>query len=70
LSVQQLDQFAREDPKVRRHIEVVRKKELLERVLKEMEALRALETAEGRRRRTSSSKGDIDGDGRRNWRMF
>jgi len=49
---------------------VVRKKELLERVLKEMEALRALETAEGRRRRTSSSKGDIDGDGRRNWRMF
>ncbi|TKX24875.1 putative dynamin family protein [Elsinoe australis] len=68
LTPQQLEQFAREDPKVRRHLDVVRRKELLERVLMEMEALKALEQAEGRRRRADRSDGE--GKGRRGWKLF
>ncbi|PNS19214.1 Protein msp1, mitochondrial [Sphaceloma murrayae] len=67
LTPQQLEQFAREDPKVRRHLDVVRRKDLLERVLHEMEALKALEQAEGRRRRADKS----DGEGKRKgWTLF
>jgi hypothetical protein len=40
--------LAREDPKIRRHLDVVKRKDLLEHVLKEMEALRALEQREKR----------------------
>ncbi|THY92553.1 hypothetical protein D6C92_05777 [Aureobasidium pullulans] len=53
LTPQQLDQFAREDPKIRRHLDVVHRKELLEHVLKEMEALKALEAREKRAGRGS-----------------
>lgn len=38
-----MERFAREDERVKRHLDVVRRKELLEHVLKEMEGLRALE---------------------------
>ncbi|KAK5731398.1 mitochondrial dynamin GTPase Msp1 [Elasticomyces elasticus] len=48
-----VERFAREDPKIRRHLDVVRRKELLEHVLKEMEGLRMLEAREKR----SSSRG-------------
>ena len=48
LSQSEIDRFAREDPKIRRHLDVVRRKELLETVLKEMESLRALEAREKR----------------------
>jgi dynamin-like GTPase MGM1, mitochondrial len=44
----QIERFAREDPKIQRHLDVVRRKELLEHVLKEMEALRQLEAREKR----------------------
>ncbi|KAF4551270.1 Dynamin-like protein 3 [Elsinoe fawcettii] len=67
LTPQQLEQFAREDPKVRRHLDVVRRKELLERVLGEMEALKALEQAEGRRRRRDSGAPE---EKRRGWKLF
>ncbi|KAF2205654.1 hypothetical protein GQ43DRAFT_406911 [Delitschia confertaspora ATCC 74209] len=48
LSHQEVERFAREDPKIRRHLDVVRRKELLEHVLKEMESLRQLEAREKR----------------------
>ncbi len=55
-----MERFAREDPKVRAHIDLVRRKELLEHVLKEMEGLRQLEGRErsrGGRRETGSDRG-------------
>ncbi|KAF2762841.1 hypothetical protein EJ05DRAFT_447272 [Pseudovirgaria hyperparasitica] len=48
LSQTEIDRFAREDPKIKRHLDVVRRKDLLEHVLKEMEALRQLELREKR----------------------
>lgn len=48
LSQSEIDRFAREDPKIRRHLDVVRRKDLLEHVLKEMESLRQLEAREKR----------------------
>ncbi|KAK3213624.1 hypothetical protein GRF29_28g470727 [Pseudopithomyces chartarum] len=48
LSQSEVDRFAREDPKIRRHLDVVRRKDLLETVLKEMESLRQLEAREKR----------------------
>ena len=48
LSQAEIDRFAREDPKIRRHLDVVRRKELLEHVLKEMDSLRQLEAREKR----------------------
>ncbi|PSN65899.1 hypothetical protein BS50DRAFT_574390 [Corynespora cassiicola Philippines] len=48
LSQEEIDRFAREDPKIRRHLDVVRRKDLLEHVLKEMESLRQLEAREKR----------------------
>jgi hypothetical protein len=51
LSQVDVERFAREDPKIMRHLDVVRRKELLEHVLKEMEGLRQLE---GRERTRSS----------------
>lgn len=72
LTPQQLDQFAREDPKVKRHLDVVRRKELLEHVLKEMDALRALEAREKRgaahARRVDVGEGDSRKRGK--WGLF
>lgn len=48
LSPAEIERFAREDPKIRRHLDVVRRTELLEHVLKEMDTLRQLETREKR----------------------
>lgn len=61
-----IERFAREDPKIRRHLDVVKRKELLEHVLKEMEGLRQLEAREkrnfGKPLDTSSKK--------RSWSLF
>lgn len=46
LTEEQIERFAKEDPKVRRHLEVIRRKELLELVLEKMESLRQLEGRE------------------------
>lgn len=43
LSDDQVERFAKEDPKIKRHLEVIRRKELLELVLDKMESLRQLE---------------------------
>ena len=59
LSRDETERFAREDPKVRGHLEVIRRKELLELVLEKMESLRDLEgrvDREGRRRGTKDAR--------------
>ena len=43
LSQTEIERFAREDPKVRRHLEVIKRKEMLELVLEKIESLRQLE---------------------------
>ncbi|XWW96631.1 hypothetical protein V2A60_004608 [Cordyceps javanica] len=49
LSDADIEKFAKEDPKIRRHLEVIRKKELLELVLEKMESLKQLEGLERER---------------------
>lgn len=49
MSGDQVEKFAREDGRVARHLDVVRRKELLELVLGKMESLRDLEGKEKRR---------------------
>ncbi|POR33990.1 Protein msp1, mitochondrial [Tolypocladium paradoxum] len=68
LSQEEVEQFAKEDPKIRRHLEVIRRKELLELVLEKMESLKQLEGRDrdqvvGGRRRDS-------GKGRGRWGLF
>jgi hypothetical protein len=43
LSQKQVEAFAREDPKIRKHIDLQQRKELLELALEKMESLMALE---------------------------
>ena len=43
LSESEIERFAREDPKVRRHLDVIRRKEMLEMVLDRIESLKQLE---------------------------
>jgi len=63
-----VERFAREDPKIRRHLDVVRRKELLEHVLKEMEGLRELEKREVRR--SGRSAQEESGRKRKGWGIF
>ena len=60
-----MERFAREDPKIRRHLDVVKRKELLELVLKETEGLRLME---GRDRR--GREGDRERKKGRGWSLF
>lgn len=39
----EIERFAREDPRVRKHLDVIRRKEMLEMVLEKIESLRQLE---------------------------
>jgi dynamin-like GTPase MGM1, mitochondrial len=43
LSDAEVERFAREDPRVRRHLDVIRRKDMLEMVLEKIESLRQLE---------------------------
>ncbi|OAL37533.1 hypothetical protein AYO20_03040 [Fonsecaea nubica] len=43
LEPNEIEQFAREDPKIRRHLDVIKRKEMLELVLEKIESLRQLE---------------------------
>ncbi|KAF2808952.1 uncharacterized protein BDZ99DRAFT_521422 [Mytilinidion resinicola] len=69
LSQTEIERFAREDPKIRRHLDVVRRKELLEHVLKEMEALRQLEARE-KRFSSRSTPNEREKRGGRGWSLF
>lgn len=63
LTNEQVENFAKEDPKVKQHLEVIRRKELLELVLEKMESLRQLEGRErdrghgGRREEKEKERG-------------
>lgn len=66
LSDEQIEKFAKEDPKVKQHLEVIRRKDLLELVLEKMESLRQLEGRE-RDRPSSGPKQDKE---RGRWGLF
>ncbi|KAL8801533.1 MAG: hypothetical protein Q9182_004375 [Xanthomendoza sp. 2 TL-2023] len=74
LSKEEVERFAREDKKVRGHLDVIRRKELLEVVLGKMESLRMLEDRE----RTRSGEGIVRGgkgvgkgnEKKKGWGMF
>jgi hypothetical protein len=75
LSDEEIERFAKEDPKIRRHLEVIRRKELLELVLEKMESLRALEgrgkPLDGRDRRGRDRKGAAEKErGSGKWGIF
>lgn len=68
LSQDQIEKFAKEDPKIRRHLEVIRRKELLELVLEKMESLRQLDGRERDRHNTGSRRDH--GKQRGRWGLF
>lgn len=71
LSAADIERFAREDPKIRKHLDVVKRKEMLEHVLKEMESLRQLDDRERRRGGAQGSRG-AEGEEKRSrgWKLF
>lgn len=69
LSKEEVERFAREDPRVKGHLEIIRRKELLELVLGKMEGLRELEVEERGKRAAVSAKGRGE-QGRKGWGLF
>ncbi|KAK8038059.1 msp1 [Apiospora phragmitis] len=69
LSEEEVERFAKEDPKIKKHLEVIRRKELLELVLDKMESLRQLEGREGQRLKPGSKKGGAEKEKGR-WGLF
>lgn len=57
LSESEVDRFAREDTKVARHLDLIRRKELLELVLEKCNGLRGLEGRVAREERKSGKNG-------------
>jgi hypothetical protein len=49
LSASEVERFAREDPRVKSHLDVIKRKEMLELVLEKIENLRTLDGREKRR---------------------
>lgn len=70
LSEDEVERFAKEDPKVRAHLDVIRRKELLELVLEKMESLRALEGREKRREVVGSKKMSAEKERGKGWGLF
>ncbi|KAH8704091.1 putative mitochondrial dynamin GTPase [Talaromyces proteolyticus] len=70
LSDSEVERFAREDPRVRNHLDIIKKKETLELALQKIESLRQLE---GRSRSTRDARGEREretGKERRGWSIF
>ncbi|PHH81166.1 hypothetical protein CDD80_56 [Ophiocordyceps camponoti-rufipedis] len=68
LSSEEVERFAKEDVKIRRHLELIRRKELLELVLQKMEGLRQLEGRERERDKTGWRR---ESDSQRDrWTLF
>jgi replication fork clamp-binding protein CrfC len=65
-----IERFAREDPKIKRHLDVVKRKELLEHVLKEMDGLRQLEAREKRNSTRGTQTDDSGRQRRKGWGLF
>ncbi|RDL31991.1 p-loop containing nucleoside triphosphate hydrolase [Venustampulla echinocandica] len=76
LSHEEVERFAREDPRVRAHLDVIKRKELLELVLEKMEGVRDLETSKRERERARRKRADgsaikgNEGKGRSGWGLF
>jgi dynamin-like GTPase MGM1, mitochondrial len=58
LSEAEIERFASEDPKIKRQLDVIKKKDMLELVLRKIEGLRALE---GRAKREAEGRGREEG---------
>ena len=56
LSEADIERFAREDPKVKKHLDVIQRKEMLEKVLEKLESLKMLE---GRERERGLQQGRV-----------
>ena len=67
LSKDEVERFAREDRRIARHLDVVKRKEMLELVLAKLESLRMLEGREGRR---EEGKKGIVNEREKGWRLF
>ncbi len=67
LSDEQIEKFAMEDPKIKKHLEVIRRKELLELVLDKMESLNQLE---GRKNSKNGSSMKAREKHRPSWGIF
>lgn len=70
LSDAEIERFAREDPKVRSHLDVIKRKELLELVLEKMESLRMLEGREKRREMGKQQAASAAKERGKGWSLF
>jgi len=61
----EIERFAREDPKIRKHLDVIKRKDMLEMVLEKIESLRQLE---GRAKAPQSKAAQAKEKGR--WSLF
>lgn len=66
LSDAEVERFAREDPRIRRHLDVIQKKEMLELVLQKIESLRQLEG----RSKTNTNHLAAAKERSKGWRLF
>jgi dynamin-like GTPase MGM1, mitochondrial len=66
LSEAEIERFASEDPKIKRQLDVIRKKDMLELVLRKIEGLRALE---GRAKR-EAGRGEREEKSGKRWSLF
>lgn len=70
LTQDQVELFAKEDPKIKRHLEVIRRKELLELVLDKMDSLRQLESREKERAAGATGRREKVEKERGRWGLF
>jgi len=70
LSEADIERFAREDPKVRRHLDVIKRKGMLELVLEKMESLRQLEGKEKRSAAHAQQTASAAKERGRGWSLF
>ncbi|KAI0004033.1 dynamin family protein [Xylariaceae sp. FL0662B] len=68
LSDDEVERFAKEDPKIKKHLEVIKRKELLELVLEKMESIRQLEGIDRERAKKGAKKSGERERGR--WGLF
>ncbi|CAL5871141.1 uncharacterized protein PFLUO_LOCUS5387 [Penicillium psychrofluorescens] len=67
LSDAEIERFAREDPRIRRHLDIIRKKELLELALQKIEGIRQLD---GRAMHRTSERPKPSKETRSRWNLF
>ena len=74
LSEADIERFAKEDPKVKKHLDVIQRKEMLEKVLEKLESLKMLEGRErGKkqgRMQQHTPEGETKQQGKGGWRLF